>query len=174
MILKWNMNQELNLTRETKHQKNWRHVMLTNCDVIVTFSIYSQLGVIRKPDSGRIVCKTYIFINSITFYHTETENKTKKSNTASIWFVWKEGLFSPKIIFHKKILTSAKLGKPWYWKVYFLKPHICLYLRTTFHVSSRTPTSFRQGVILWRFPNFPYLRRKTLQHLKPPKSNITG
>ena len=33
-------------------------------DVIVTFPIYSQFGVIRKPDSGRIFCKTHIFINS--------------------------------------------------------------------------------------------------------------
>ena len=35
-----------------------------NCDVIVIFPIYGQFGAIRKPDSGRMVCKTYIFINS--------------------------------------------------------------------------------------------------------------
>ena len=34
------------------------------CDVIVIFPIYDQFGAIQKPDSGRIVCKTYIFINS--------------------------------------------------------------------------------------------------------------
>ena len=33
-------------------------VMSANCDVIVIFSIYGQLGAIWKPDSGRIVCKT--------------------------------------------------------------------------------------------------------------------
>ena len=38
--------------------------MLANSDVIVILSIYSQFGVIRKPDYGRIVCKTYIFIDS--------------------------------------------------------------------------------------------------------------
>ena len=38
--------------------------MSANCDVSVIFSIFDQLGAIRKPDSGRIVCKTYIFINS--------------------------------------------------------------------------------------------------------------
>ena len=27
-------------------------VMSKNCDVIATFSIYSQFGAIRKPDSG--------------------------------------------------------------------------------------------------------------------------
>ena len=40
------------------------NVMSKNCDVIVIFPIYGQFGAIRKPDSGRIVCKTYVFINS--------------------------------------------------------------------------------------------------------------
>ena len=39
-------------------------VMSKNSDVIVISLIYSQLGAIRKPDSGCIVCKTYIFIKS--------------------------------------------------------------------------------------------------------------
>ena len=39
-------------------------VMSPNCYLIVIFSIYGQFGAIRKPDFGRIVCKTYIFINS--------------------------------------------------------------------------------------------------------------
>ena len=38
--------------------------MSAKCDVIVDFPIYGQFGAIRKPDSGRIVCKTYMFINS--------------------------------------------------------------------------------------------------------------
>ena len=38
--------------------------MLANYNVIVIFPIYGQLGAIRKLDSGRIVCKAYIFINS--------------------------------------------------------------------------------------------------------------
>ena len=32
--------------------------MSTNYDVIVIFPIYGQIGAIRKPDSGRMVCKT--------------------------------------------------------------------------------------------------------------------
>ena len=52
--------------------------MLKNCDVIVISLIYDQFGVIRKPDSRRIVFKTYFFINS-NFFLTKTENKTKKS-----------------------------------------------------------------------------------------------
>ena len=39
-------------------------IMLANCDVIVIFFIYGQFGAIQKPDSGCIVCKIYIFINS--------------------------------------------------------------------------------------------------------------
>ena len=39
-------------------------VMSNNCDVIVIFLIYDQFGAIRKPNSGSIVCKTYIFINT--------------------------------------------------------------------------------------------------------------
>ena len=38
--------------------------MSGHCDVIVIFKIYDQLGVIQKLDSRRIVCKTYISINS--------------------------------------------------------------------------------------------------------------
>ena len=39
-------------------------VMPANCDVIVIFLINDQFGVMGKPDSGHIVCKTYIFIKS--------------------------------------------------------------------------------------------------------------
>ena len=66
MILTRNLNQQLNLTRKTKQRQKKidNDVMSANCDVIVIFPIYGQFGAIRKPDSGRIVCKTYIFINS--------------------------------------------------------------------------------------------------------------
>ena len=36
--------------------------MLTNFGVIVIFPFYGQFGAILKLDSGRIVCKIYIFI----------------------------------------------------------------------------------------------------------------
>ena len=39
-------------------------VMSKNCNVIVIFPFYSQFGAIRKPNSGHVVCKTYIFNNS--------------------------------------------------------------------------------------------------------------
>ena len=37
-------------------------LMSVNFDVIVIFRIFGQFGAIRKPDSGGIVRKTYIFI----------------------------------------------------------------------------------------------------------------
>ena len=38
--------------------------MSENCDVIAIFWTYDQFGATWKPDSGRIVCKNYIFIKS--------------------------------------------------------------------------------------------------------------
>ena len=49
---------------KTTSKKSDAGVISENCDVIAIFPIYNQLGAIRKPDSGRIVCKIYIFINS--------------------------------------------------------------------------------------------------------------
>ena len=37
--------------------------MSKKCDFIVIFLIYGQVGAIQKSDYGRIVCKTYIFVN---------------------------------------------------------------------------------------------------------------
>ena len=56
----------------TKHDKRNKttskkidvSVISENYNVIAIFTTYSQFGAIRKANSGRIVCKTYIFINS--------------------------------------------------------------------------------------------------------------
>ena len=50
-------------------------VISENCDVTVIFPICGQFGAIWKPDSGRIVCKTYIFISSNLL-----SNKNTKQN----------------------------------------------------------------------------------------------
>ena len=44
--------------------------MSENCDVIVIFAVFDQLVAIRKPDSGNMVYKTYIFINSNLLSYT--------------------------------------------------------------------------------------------------------
>ena len=38
--------------------------VLVDFNVIVIFAIYDHFAPIRKPDSGRMVCKSYIFIDS--------------------------------------------------------------------------------------------------------------
>ena len=62
----------MNLGPKTKHdmrnkttsKKFVDDVISENCDVIAIFSICDQFEAIWKPDSGRIACKTYIFINN--------------------------------------------------------------------------------------------------------------
>ena len=49
---------KLNKRNKTISKKFDDNVMSENCDVNVIFPIYGQFGAIRKPDSGRIVCKT--------------------------------------------------------------------------------------------------------------------
>ena len=73
-------------------------VMSANCDAIAIFSIYRKFGAIRKPDSGRMVCKTYIFINSNLFPYKNWK-KTKKSLTQLTLLLWVEVPFLPKIFF---------------------------------------------------------------------------
>ena len=55
---------KLDKTNKKPLKKFGDDVMSVNCDVIVFFPIYGQFGAIRKTDSGRIVCKTYIFFKS--------------------------------------------------------------------------------------------------------------
>ena len=38
--------------------------MSTDCDVIAFYPICGQFAAMQKPDSGRVVYKTYIFINN--------------------------------------------------------------------------------------------------------------
>ena len=51
-------------TKSSKFKKIDADVMSRNCEVIIIFQINGQFEAIQKPDSGCIVCKTYIFINS--------------------------------------------------------------------------------------------------------------
>ena len=55
---------KLDKRNKTTSKKIDDDVMSENSDVVVIFPIYGQIGRIGKPDSGRIFCKAYIFINS--------------------------------------------------------------------------------------------------------------
>ena len=62
---------KFNKRNKTTSKKFDDDVMSVNCNFIINFSIYGQFGAIRKLDSGRIVCKTYICL-IVTFYLTRT------------------------------------------------------------------------------------------------------
>ena len=51
------------------------NIISVNYSIIFIFLIYSQFGAIRKPDPGRIVFKTYFFIDS-NLTKLKTELKT--------------------------------------------------------------------------------------------------
>ena len=66
MVLTWNLDQQLTLTRETnKRQKKFDvDVVSENCDIIVIFWIFGQFGAVWRPDSGFRVCKSYVSDNN--------------------------------------------------------------------------------------------------------------
>ena len=71
---------KLDKKHKTTSNKFDDDVMSRNCDAIVIFPIYGQVGAIWKPDSGCIVYKTFFFFSLIvTFYLTKSENRTEKS-----------------------------------------------------------------------------------------------
>ena len=85
----------------TKHDKrNMKNS--SNCDIIVFFPIYGEFAAIRKPDFGRMVYKTYIFINSNLLSY-RIYNKTKKYLTHLLYYFLSNGT-----IYAKKRLLFAK------------------------------------------------------------------
>ena len=66
MTFTWKFDKQLNFTMGTGQcQKTFDDVAIsTNRDVSVIFPIYGQFLATRKPESGRMVCKTNIFFNS--------------------------------------------------------------------------------------------------------------
>ena len=51
------------VTSKKKKKKINDAVILANCGIVI-FPIYGKFGKIRTPDSGCMLCKTYIFTNS--------------------------------------------------------------------------------------------------------------
>ena len=98
MILTWNLDQYLKLTRKTKQRpkKIDNDVMSANCDVIVIFPIYDQFGAIWKPDSGCTVCKFYIFIYRVLSSFKNWKQNKNISNTALTTSLWVKVLLLPK------------------------------------------------------------------------------
>ena len=59
----------LDKRNKTRSKKFDDDGMSKSCDIIAVFPINGQLGAICKPHSRRIICKTYIFINSNLLYY---------------------------------------------------------------------------------------------------------
>ena len=70
--------------------------MVENCDVIVIFPIYVQFGAIWKSDSGRIACKTYIFVSRNLLSYKNWKQNYKIFNTTLTLLLWVKVLFLPK------------------------------------------------------------------------------
>ena len=86
-------------------------VMSGNCDVIVIFPICSQFWAIWKAYFGRIVCKTYVFINSyLSSYKNWTENQNLKHSSHTIGLS-KGTIFAKKCWFFAKIKILHKYVK---------------------------------------------------------------
>ena len=86
--------------------------MLLSCDVLVIFPVYGQFGAIQNPDSGHIVCKNQVFINSnLLFYENWKQNSKRSSHIIALS---KGIIFAKNAVFCIKLLTSAKLREPWY------------------------------------------------------------
>ena len=137
------------MTRET--QQRPKQLTMTSYQQIVTSLAFFQFmdnleqfgSWIRKND---LICGNFIFIKINTFCLTKTENRAKKSLTqlSHYCFEYKHyTIFAKKNLKKKKKLASTKKGTKEV-LVYFLKLHMCVYLRTKFKVSSIILTSFRQ------------------------------
>ena len=63
-------------------------VMSPKCDIIVVFIVYGHFRTTRKLDSGRIVCKTYIFIKGNLFSYKNWKQNQQISNTALTPFLY--------------------------------------------------------------------------------------
>ena len=132
-------------TNGTRPKKVDDNVMLADCGVIVIILTYGQFGALRKPYSGCIVCKTYIFINSNLLSYWNWKQNCKISNTALTLLLWVKVLYLPKkgwFFWRKKILRGLKNTKGY------------------IQVSSIILTSFREGVILSPSPAL-YLKTNT-------------
>ena len=52
-------------------------VISENCDVIVIFQIFGQIGATMRPDSGHRVCKNYVFSNKSLLSYKKLKTELK-------------------------------------------------------------------------------------------------
>ena len=81
-------------------------------DFLVIFPIFGQIGVIRNPESERMVCKTQISINSNQSPHTTALNKgtifAKNADFLKKYTdINKRGLHTKRYVFRKYIYVCV-------------------------------------------------------------------
>ena len=126
MILTWNLDQVK------------KKLAMTPCQQIVTLLYFFQFLANLQPSRSRIPEAWYI---ELTFSLTVTFYLQHSSYTIALN---KVAIFAKKCwFFARKMLTSAILSGSWYWKVYFIKLHMCVYFHTKFRDFSIVLTIFR-------------------------------
>ena len=95
-------------------------VMSFNFDVIIILPIYSLFC--NHPEA--VILQNWK--QNKTFFKRRFRTIVLSKAIVSVQKCW---------FFVKKTPKLAKLRRPWYWKVNFLKLHKCVYLRTKFQVS---------------------------------------
>ena len=130
---------KLDQGNKTTWRKFRNDVISENCDVIAIFSIYNQSGAIWKPDSGSIVCKIYIFINSHLLSYKDLKLNQKISTVALTLLLWVKVIFWPKIAdFLQKNAQISKMKRALVLQGIFSETtYVCVYLRTKFEVSNQ-------------------------------------
>ena len=73
---------KLDKRNETTSNKFDVDIMAENCNVIFIFQIFDQFGVVPRLDSGRRVCKSYVFSNNNLLYYKKLKQNLKNSNAA--------------------------------------------------------------------------------------------
>ena len=123
--------------------------MSANCDVIVIFQFLGN----QEQFGSRIprVQKVNLLLK-VTFYLTKTEKRTKKNFHSTHIILLNKGTVPKMLIFCKKFADIKKIKNVLVLKVYFLKSHMCLYLRTKFEVSKHNSNEFQTRLNFTSFP----------------------
>ena len=136
MIFTWNLDQQLNMTTETKHRQ--KNLKMTSFWQILTSLLFFRFMPDLEPSKSRIQDAQFVkltFLLTVTFYFAKTQSRTKKYGSLNI-ALSKGTVFAKKRCFFGKNADISKIERPWYEKAYFLRLHMCVYLRTRFQVSS--------------------------------------
>ena len=98
---------------DKKNKATSKKLTMMPCQqIIAIFPIYNQFGAICSPDSGRIVCKTYICTNNnFLSYKNWKENWSIPKTTLTLLLWVKVPFWQKHANFCKKIVDISKIMK---------------------------------------------------------------